>query len=308
MLFEKKLKESIMNLNELSERIVQLKPSLEKEKEQATIDSLIRPFFEKVLEYDMSDPKEVTPQFTCDIAKNADRVDYAIHRDGVPTILVECKRCTEDLDPYVSQAQKYFAAAKIKHRKATYLFIVLTNGIEYRFYSDLENQNIIDEKPFFMCNLKNIRPEDNEIVELFHKSRFTPSEAHAKAKHLKSKLPPPIVSVSSETGNSEHENHEWEFLEKVKKAVEGNIVGDFDLAHKANPKQRWINITFNKKIVFCYGWPASREREFQLNAGHPNGKIKIPLSRLTSDIIIKAIKGVIDKKTRLNDEELKLFC
>ena len=61
--------------------------------------------------------------------------------------------------------KRYFSASKAK-------FSVLTNGIIYRFYTDLDDENIMDEKPFLEVNLLDIK--DNQIEELkkFHKSYF----------------------------------------------------------------------------------------------------------------------------------------
>jgi hypothetical protein len=48
----------------------------------------------------------------------------------------------------------------------------LTNGIVYKFYTDLVAPNKMDEKPFLEFNITEIK--DNQIEELkkFHKSYF----------------------------------------------------------------------------------------------------------------------------------------
>lgn len=76
-------------IEQLSERVEKLKESLQTE--EATKNALILPFFQ-AMGYDVFNPLEVMPEFTCDIGtKKGEKIDYAIHHDGVPAILVECK-------------------------------------------------------------------------------------------------------------------------------------------------------------------------------------------------------------------------
>lgn len=51
-------------------------------------------------------------------------------------------------------------------------FAILTNGMMYRFYTDLDNQNKMDEDPFLTLNILDIK--DNQVPELkkFCKSEF----------------------------------------------------------------------------------------------------------------------------------------
>ncbi len=95
--------------------------------------------------YNVFNPLEVCPEYDADApGVKGEKVDYAILLDGKPAILIECKRCTEILDNarHNSQLFKYFNATAAK-------FGVLTNGILYRFYTDIEKTHIMDSKPFF---------------------------------------------------------------------------------------------------------------------------------------------------------------
>ncbi|WP_034378823.1 type I restriction endonuclease, partial [Dehalobacter sp. UNSWDHB] len=114
--------------------------------EEATKNSLILPFFQ-MLGYDIFDPSEVVPEFTADVGiKKGEKVDYAIFQNGTPIILVEAKWCGEKLDKHGSQLFRYFGTTKAK-------FGILTNGIIYQFFTDLEEPNKMDEKPFMELNL-----------------------------------------------------------------------------------------------------------------------------------------------------------
>ncbi len=109
--------------------------------EEATKNALIMPFI-KLLGFDVFDPFEVNPEFIADIGiKKGEKVDYAIMKDGEPIIIIECKHYLEKLDPHNSQLFRYFHVCKAK-------FGLLTNGLVYRFYTDLNDVNKMDEKRF----------------------------------------------------------------------------------------------------------------------------------------------------------------
>ncbi|KIM03245.1 MAG: hypothetical protein KU29_12245 [Sulfurovum sp. FS06-10] len=125
--------------------------------EEATKHSFVMPFL-SALGYDVFDPTIVVPEFTADIGtKKGEKVDYAILRDGVPVMIIEVKNHTEKLDNHNNQLVRYFNVTDCK-------FGILTNGIEYRFFSDLEEKNKMDKAPFLSINLESAR--DRDIKEL----------------------------------------------------------------------------------------------------------------------------------------------
>ncbi|MGB4772787.1 MAG: type I restriction endonuclease [Chitinophagaceae bacterium] len=146
--------------------------------EEATKNAFIMPFI-KALGYDVFNPLEVVPEFVADIGiKKGEKVDYAILKDGQPSILVECKHWGENLDVHNSQLFRYFHTTKAK-------FGLLSNGIIYRFYTDLVEKNKMDEKPFLEFNVTDIK--DNQVEELkkFHKSYFDVENIVNTASELK---------------------------------------------------------------------------------------------------------------------------
>lgn len=146
--------------------------------EEATKNAFIMPFI-KVLGYDVFDPFEVMPEFIADIGiKKGEKVDYAILKEGQPSILIECKHWGESLDPHNSQLFRYFHTTSAK-------FGLLSNGIIYRFYTDLVEPNKMDDKPFFEFNVTDIK--DNQVEELkkFHKSYFNIESIQTTASELK---------------------------------------------------------------------------------------------------------------------------
>ena len=161
---------------QFSKRVERLLPQIKTE--EATKTALILPFV-AILGYDVFDPFEVNPEFIADIGiKKGEKVDYAILKDDKPVILIECKHFTEDLNPHNSQLFRYFHTTNAK-------FGLLTNGMEYRFYTDLVTPNKMDEKPFFEFKLSEIR--DIEINELkkFHKTVFDVESISSAASDLK---------------------------------------------------------------------------------------------------------------------------
>lgn len=150
-------------IKQFGDRVEKLKNQITTE--EATKNAFIMPFI-NALGYDVFNPMEVVPEFIADIGiKKGEKVDYAVVKDGEPMILVECKHWSERLDPHNSQLFRYFHTTKAK-------FGLLSNGIIYRFYTDLVEKNKMDEKPFLEFNVTDIK--DNQIEELkkFHKSYF----------------------------------------------------------------------------------------------------------------------------------------
>jgi hypothetical protein len=122
------------------------------------------------------------PEFDCDInKKKGEKVDYAIMKGGSPVILIECKHCTQNLELHNTQLRGYFAASKAR-------FGVLTNGIEYRFYADLDKTNIMDEKPFMVLDMLNLSDHDIDQLKKFHKSYFNESKILSTAQQLQISL------------------------------------------------------------------------------------------------------------------------
>lgn len=163
-------------IRQFAKRVDRLLPQIKTE--EATKTSLIMPFL-KILGYDVFDPFEVHPEFIADIGiKKGEKVDYAILRDEKPVILIECKHYADGLDPHNSQLFRYFHTTEAK-------FSLLTNGLEYRFYTDLVTPNKMDEKPFFEFKITDIK--DTEIAELrkFHKSVFDLDSISSAASDLK---------------------------------------------------------------------------------------------------------------------------
>ena len=147
--------------------------------EEATKNAFIMPFI-SALGYDVFNPTEVIPEFTSDIGtKKGEKVDYAIKKDDDIIILIECKWSGADLhQDQASQLYRYFSTTEAR-------FAILTNGITYEFYSDIDEPNKMDSRPFFTFNILGF--QDHQINELkkFTKSAFSLDDILTTASTLK---------------------------------------------------------------------------------------------------------------------------
>ena len=148
------------------------------ETEEATKSSLVLPFIQ-MLGYEIFDPTEVVPEFTAGGPKKGEKVDYALMKDGKPSILIECKKYGTNLDQEKTfQLIRYFAFTEAK-------FGILTDGIVYRFFSDLDKPNMMDAKPFFEFNMLDFSESGVEELKRFTKSAFNVEETVKAAATLK---------------------------------------------------------------------------------------------------------------------------
>ncbi len=147
--------------------------------EEATKNALVMPFI-KILGYDIFDPTEVIPEFVADVGiKKGEKVDYAIQKDDEIIMLFECKHCGGDLSiSHASQLFRYFSVTAAR-------IAVLTNGIVYRFFTDLEAPNKMDEKPFLEINLLELNNSLVAELKKLTKSAFNIDDLMTTAGELK---------------------------------------------------------------------------------------------------------------------------
>lgn len=178
------------SIKRFSERVKVLKDSIATE--EATKMSLIVPLFQ-LLGYDVFNPTEFCPEYTADVGiKKGEKVDYAILENGDPSILIECKNCSEVLDKHSSQLFRYFGTSPAK-------FGILTNGITYRFYTDLEESNKMDMVPFLEIDMLSLKDSSINELKKFCKESFDKDKIFSTAEELKyTSLIKAILSEQSE--------------------------------------------------------------------------------------------------------------
>lgn len=147
--------------------------------EEAAKTALVMPFLQ-ALGYNVFNPGEVVPEFTCDVGiKKGEKVDYALCLEGRITMLIECKPANSDLNiGHASQLFRYFATTDAR-------VAVLTNGVVYKFFSDVDTPNRMDDKPFFTFSLDQVRKQDLRTLESFTKHSFDIERILKEAGNLK---------------------------------------------------------------------------------------------------------------------------
>lgn len=148
--------------------------------EEATKNAFVMPFISTILGYDVFDPLEVVPEFTADVGtKRGEKIDYAIMRDGEVQILIECKTSNGALKiEHASQLYRYFAVTNAR-------IAVLTNGVVWNFYADLDAPNRMDSKPFLVLDLLDIDETLIPEIQKLSKESFDLESVISAAEELK---------------------------------------------------------------------------------------------------------------------------
>ncbi|MCP1608100.1 type I restriction endonuclease [Pseudomonas citronellolis] len=148
--------------------------------EEATKTAFVMPFIHSVLGYDVFDPTEVIPEYVCDIGtKKGEKIDYAILKDGEIQILIESKKIGEPLNiNHAGQLFRYFHVTNAR-------ISILTNGQVYKFFTDLEAPNKMDEKPFLELDLLDIDEYSIPELQKLTKSAFDVDSIISAAGELK---------------------------------------------------------------------------------------------------------------------------
>lgn len=137
--------------------------------EETTKQALILPLLDS-LGFSPYDPTKVKAEFGANLpgVKANDRVDYALFVAGKPVMYIEAKSCTEKLTNHTGQLARYYAATPEVSVSA------VTNGIEWRFFSDQKHTNIMDATPFLIVNFASLGDNDFEKLSRFRFDKFNP--------------------------------------------------------------------------------------------------------------------------------------
>jgi len=176
--------------------------------EEATKQFLILPFIQS-LGYNVFDLQEVVPEFDANVgAAKKFKLDYAIFKDSKPIILIECKCISDKLekDDAYTQLFAYYAAVDAR-------IGVLTNGIIYRFYADLDKQHVMDKKPFLEIDMMNLKEPLLEELKRITKSSFNVDEMISAATEMK--YIGGILGILTEQMNSPSEDFTKVFFSRL---------------------------------------------------------------------------------------------
>jgi hypothetical protein len=135
--------------------------------EQATKQSLIGPLF-TILGYDLTDPRECIPEFRVDFgpSRSVKPIDWAFLQNARPIFFVEAKEVGKKLPNYDEQLADYFA--KAPEAKLG----ILTNGVQWRFFTDVVNPNVMDKEPFVKWDVLSDEEPPFDFLTLLQKSQY----------------------------------------------------------------------------------------------------------------------------------------
>lgn len=138
--------------------------------EETTKQALILPLLD-ILGFSPYDPTKVLAEFAADFpgVKATERVDYALYCNGQPVMFIEAKPYTANLTNHAPQLSRYFNSS------LGVTIGAITNGREWRFFTDLINTNVMDEKPFLVVDFTKNKAE--ELVQL---AEFKHDNFHAE--------------------------------------------------------------------------------------------------------------------------------
>lgn len=167
-------------LQRFSEQVRRRQPHIRGE--ESTKQALVVPFL-SLLGYDVHDPTELQPEYIADFAKKrsggpSEKVDYAIRRDGNPVIFIECKAVDVEPNAHSGQLARYFNATP------SVPIAIITNGLRYLFFTDLEEKNILSERPFFQFNIFDFATNDAEMLESFGRARYEPATIRERVEEI----------------------------------------------------------------------------------------------------------------------------
>lgn len=228
----------IDSLSQLAARLPKLRESVQTE--EATKNALIMPVLQ-ALGYNVFDPFEVVPEYTSDVGtKKGEKVDYVIMMDEKPAILIECKAINTTLNiNHASQLYRYFACTEAR-------FAILTNGVEYQFYTDIEAPNKMDDRPFFEFSLADMDARKVAEIKKFSKSMFDLENILSNASELKYKKQ--IRHLFSK----ELESPSEEFVRHFAKQVYGGMLTPDRRAQFATlvgqAFREWLNNRISEKL------------------------------------------------------------
>lgn len=144
--------------------------------EETTKQALILPMLD-ILGFSPYDPTKVRAEFNADFlgAKASERVDYALFCHGVPVVFIEAKAYAEKATNHSPQLSRYFNSSP------NVPVGIITNGREWRFFTDLVHKNVMDTDPFLVIDL--LDTNDTELASLrrFKYDEFEPDKLRSMA-------------------------------------------------------------------------------------------------------------------------------
>lgn len=286
-------------IGELSKRSTQA--SKKALTEEATKTSVILPFIQ-ALGFDPFNLDEVVPEFVADVGlKRGEKVDFALKIDGKTTILIEVKPISSSLgNAQFNQLYRYFAVTEAK-------LGILTNGKEAWFFSDIDEPNKMDKKPFFTFDFQSF--DDDEVAELgrFQKEIFSIDEILEAASALK------YTSKAANFLKTQFDDPDDEFVKVIGRRIHDGMLtkgvieqlrpaiqSALELLIRDRIQDR-LNITFRSEPN---SEPSLKKEEDQVE----QSDVITTEEELQAFMIVKAIASRVIQIDRITIRDAKSYC
>ena len=251
-------------------------------------------------------------------------IDYAVklNEGGPPVVLVECEEiCKKNLEDFHADCKDYFQLAQGNHNID---FLLLTNGYEYRFYTDLDRNNVLDKTPILSFTLESFNCDDIKLLGLFRKNQFDSAKIKSYVKDVSDRkkikafiqsdvigLKPSFINFVTkevfETNKSGKRDFVKENMPTLKlgaivptnENVDGNIL-QYDKETESIPEnlpgEQWIEVSNNSTEIFHL-----RKREKLYGYRYNNEKVIEKL--YWSDMYVEVIKDLFSQEKDPNERE-----
>ncbi|MDN8600855.1 type I restriction enzyme HsdR N-terminal domain-containing protein [Citrobacter sp. S2-9] len=297
--------EFMEKLNILASKIKQQSGATETE--EATKNAFVMPFINNVLGYDVFDPTEVIPEFVCDIGtKKGEKIDYAILKNGEVQILIECKKIGEQLNiNHASQLFRYFHVTNAR-------ISILTNGQEYKFFTDLDAPNKMDEKPFLEINLLDLDETIVPEIKKLTKSAFDLESIINAAGELK------YVSLIKKILHAQMSNPEEDFVKFFASRIYDGMltqkVRDTFTTLTKKAASQYINSQVNERLKSAIGGSiipiqedSFKDEENDNSISRDDSEINTTMDELEGFHIVKAIVRTVIDAPRIVHRDTKSY-
>jgi len=293
------------------EKLQALSAKIQKQKdiiqtEEATKNAFVLPFL-SALGWEIFDPSEVVPEFTTDVGiKKGEKVDYAILRDGKVLMLIECKAAHVNLaDAHASQLFRYFSVTEAR-------IAVLTDGIIYRFYTDIEALNKMDETPFMEFNMLDIQEYLVPELKRLTKQSFNINEIISVAGEMKYSRE--IKRMLSEELGAPTEDFVKFFAKRVYSGMLTQSVRELFTSITKKAFNQFISETINERLKLAMAAPAkdssaqtqpvTESQVAAVEAGTKEGIVTTP-EELEGFYIVKSILRQVTDPIRITYRDTK---
>ncbi len=287
----------IDQIQELCVRTSKLKEHLTTE--EATKTALVLPFLQ-ALGYDVFNPKEVIPEFVADHGiKKGEKVDYAIILDDKPICIIECKQYGCDLSKASSQLYRYFSVTACR-------VALLTDGARYHFFTDLDEQNKMDDRPFMVIDLEDLDSTLVSELKKLTKTQFNLDQTLSTALELK------YTREVKKMLASELESPSEEFLKYfIKKIYDGNLTASVKEMFAPITKRafaKFIDEKINERLKGAMiSTPQPEEPQEPLPVVGEKSKIETTTEEVEGCLIVKAILREVCDPARIISRDTQSY-